>query len=164
MEPNFLYFAFGANLDAARLRLSCPSARFVTSARLPGHRLAFTVESPRTWHGGVGDVLPTPGDEIWGAIWIIDGEESHELDTQEGLFRDPPVYRRYEVSIETPAGDRVNCRSYQVVAPSATQIAPSPRYKETILRGAHACDLPSSYIARLEALPDNGYAEPPAIS
>lgn len=162
MEPDFLYFAFGANLDEATLRRSCPSARLVTIARLPDHRLAFTVESPRTWHGGVGDILPAPQHEVWGAVWIIDGAESHELDTQEGLFRDPPVYRRYEVALETPAGDRIPCRSYQVVAPRIDDVAPSPRYKQTILRGARACGLPPAYLARLELLPDNGYIEPPA--
>ncbi len=153
----FLYFGYGSNLDADRLHIHCPSARFVSVARLRDHRLAFSIESKRNWHGGVGDVRPAPGEDVWGALWVIAGREGRELDEQEGVFRDPPAYRRITVEVETPAGDVVRCRSYQVVAPDAAGFAPSPAYKETILRGARAIGLPPDYLARLEAIVDNGY-------
>ncbi len=156
-EPDFLYFAFGSNLEAARLHIHCPSARFVMIARLADHRLAFSIESKNTWHGGVGDILAAPGAEVWGALWIIAGEDSRALDDQEGVFRDPPAYRRHRVQVETPAGDVVVCRAYQVATPDLEGIAPSPAYKETILRGARAVGLPAAYIAHLEAIEDNGY-------
>lgn len=153
----FLYFGYGSNLDVDRLHMHCPSARFVTIARLPDHRLAFSIESKRSWHGGVGDIRATPGDEVWGAVWLIDGVESHPLDEQEGVFRDPPAYRRITVEVETPAGDVVRCRSYEVVTPDPTGFPPSPAYKQTILRGARAIGLPAPYLARLEAIADNGH-------
>lgn len=156
-EPDFLYFAFGSNLDAARLHIHCPSARFVTIARLADHRLAFSIESKNTWHGGVGDALPAPGAEIWGALWVISGADSRALDEQEGVFREPPAYRRYRVQVETPAGDVVTCRAYQVATPNLEGIAPSPAYKDTILRGARAVKLPEAYIAQLEAIQDNDH-------
>lgn len=157
-EAPFLYFAFGSHLDIERLRLHCPSARFVTSARLPGYRLAFSIESRNTWHGGVADIVPSAGDtldEVWGALWVLDGADSHALDEQEGVFRVPPAYERTTVTVETPAGDRVTCRSYHVVTPDLVGIAPSPAFKATLLRGARTCGLPADYIARLEAIPDN---------
>ena len=156
-EPDFLYFAFGSNLDAERLHEHCPSARFVLAARLADHRLAFTIRSERTWHGGVADVLPSPGDEVWGALWAIAGEHSRPLDEQEGVFRDPPAYRRTEVNVTTAAGDRVSCRSYRVAAPDPDGFKPSPAYRETVLRGARAVGLPPEYVARLEAIEDNGH-------
>jgi gamma-glutamylcyclotransferase len=155
--PPFLYFGFGSNLDADRLHIHCPSARLVSVARLADHRLAFSLESQRSWHGGVGDVRPAPGDEVWGAVWLIDGAEGRALDEQEGLFRDPPAYRRITVEVTTPAGDVVRCRSYQVVAPDPRGFAPSPAYKATLVRGARALALPRDYIARLEGIADNGY-------
>jgi gamma-glutamylcyclotransferase (GGCT)/AIG2-like uncharacterized protein YtfP len=155
-EPDFLYFAFGSNLDAERLRIHCPSARFVLSARLADHRLAFSIESRNTWHGGVADVLPSAGDEVWGALWAISGEHSRSLDEQEGVFREPAAYRRYRVAVATAAGDSVSCRCYRVVDPDPDGFAPSPAYRETILRGARAVALPTDYIARLEAIQDNG--------
>ncbi len=156
-EADFLYFAFGSNLDRERLYIHCPSAHLVVAARLPGHRLGFSIESRATWHGGVADVLPAPADEVWGALWVIAGEESHPLDEQEGVFRDPPAYERYPVTVETAAGDSVRCRSYHVVAPASRDILPSPAYRDTILRGARDVGLPEAYVARLEALEDNGF-------
>ncbi len=151
----FLYFAFGSNLDAARLHIHCPSARLVSAARLPDYRLAFSLESKRNWMGGVADIRPHDGDEVWGALWVIDADESHELDAQEGLFRDPPAYRRVAVEVTTPAGDVVRCRSYQVVTPDEQGFLPSPAYQKTLLRGARSLELPEHYIARLEALEHN---------
>jgi gamma-glutamylcyclotransferase (GGCT)/AIG2-like uncharacterized protein YtfP len=159
-EPAFLYFAFGSNLDAGRLQAHCPSARFVTSARLADHRLAFSIESRNTWHGGVADILPSVGDEVWGALWVIDGEEARALDEQEGVFRTPPAYERVTVTVATPAGDTVTCRSYHVVAPDLEGIAPSPAFKAALIRGARACGLPEAYVARLEAISDNGATAP----
>ena len=156
-EPDFLYFAFGSNLDQPRLHEHCPSARFVVPARLADHRLAFTLESKRNWHGGVADVLTSPGDEVWGALWVIDGTHAHALDEQEGVFRDPPAYRRVTVEVTTVAGDVVRCRCYRVVRPDPDEFAPSPAYLETLLRGARARGLPADYIARLEAINHNGY-------
>lgn len=155
-ESAFLYFAFGSHLDVERLHLHCPSARFVSSARLDDHRLAFSIESRNTWHGGVADIVRSGGDEVWGALWLLDAADSHALDEQEGVFRTPPAYERLRVTVETPAGDRVTCRSYHVVTPDRAGFAPSPAFKATLLRGARACGLPASYVARLEAIGDNG--------
>lgn len=153
----FLYFAFGSNLDEARLHIHCPSAQFVSVARLAGHRLAFTIESHNTWHGGVADIVAAPGLEVWGALWVIGGEDARSLDEQEGVFRDPPAYRRYRVTVETPAGDSASCRSYRVVTPNLEGIPPSPAYKAVILRGARAIGLPSPYVEALAAIEDNGF-------
>ena len=156
MSAPFLYFGFGSNLDVERLQIHCPSARFISTARLADHRLAFSIESKNTWHGGVADVRPEPGSEVWGALWLIDDEHSEPLDRQEGLFRDPPAYRRIRVELETAAGDLVSCRSYQVVDPHADGYRPSPAYLDTMLRGARAITLPDHYVAALEAIEHNG--------
>ncbi|MEI6136040.1 MAG: gamma-glutamylcyclotransferase family protein [Chloroflexota bacterium] len=152
----FLYFGYGSNLDAAGMRTHCPSAQFVSIARLPGYRLAFTLESRNTWLGGVGDMQPDANDEIWGALWLIAAEDSPPLDQHMGLFRAPPAYRRTTVEVTTPVGDVVRCRSYVVAAPDLNGFLPSPMYRDTIVRGARAVGLPEAYTARLAALPDNG--------
>ena len=157
MSTPFLYFGFGSNLEAARLHIHCPSARFLSIARLANHRLAFSIESKNTWHGGVADVRPEAGSEVWGALWLIDEEHSEPLDRQEGLFRDPPAYQRLRVQLETPAGDLITCRSYQVANPHPDGYLPSPAYLDTMLRGARAIGLPQHYIAALEAIEHNGF-------
>lgn len=157
MTAPFLYFGYGSNLDEARLHIHCPSARLVGTARLAAHRLAFSIESKNTWHGGVADIRPDPESEVWGALWLIDDEHAEALDRQEGIFRDPPAYQRITVDLETAAGDRVTCRSYEVVEPDPAGILPSPAYRDTILRGARAIGLPEDYLRGLEAIGDNGY-------
>jgi gamma-glutamylcyclotransferase (GGCT)/AIG2-like uncharacterized protein YtfP len=154
----FLYFAYGSNLDAARLHRSCPSARPQGAARLADHRLRFPLASTR-WGGGVADVVPAPGDEVWGALWLIDAVDAAALDAQEGVHATPPRYRREPVEIESaassPAGERVRCLVYRVhdgVA-STSELAPSAAYRDAMLRGARAFALPAAYVARLAALP-----------
>jgi len=60
------------------------------------------------------------------------------------------------VEVTPPAGDRIRCRSYQVVTPDPAGFLPSPAYRDTILRGARALGLPADYLARLEATQHNG--------
>ncbi len=156
MTTPFLYFGFGSNLDGQRLHIHCPSARFLTTARLPDHRLAFSIESKNTWLGGVADIRPEPGAEVWGALWLIDRHHSEPLDRQEGLFRDPPAYRRVRVTVDSPGGDTVSCRSYQVVAPDPVGYLPSRSYLETMLRGARAVGLPQHYFRALGEIEHNG--------
>ncbi len=152
----FLYFGYGSNLEEAGMHSHCPSARLVSIARLPDHRFAFTIESKNTWLGGVGDMQPAPGDEIWGALWVIEAEDSHALDEHMGLFRDPPAYARTIVEVTTPVGDVVRCRSYVVAAPHLEGYPPSSAYRDAVVRGARSIGLPAAYIARLEAIEDNG--------
>lgn len=157
MTAPFLYFGYGSNLDRERLHIHCPSAQLVGTARLADHRLAFSIESKNTWHGGVADIRAETGSEVWGALWLIDDEHAEPLDRQEGVFRDPPAYRRIGVDLETAAGDQVRCRSYQVVTPHPDGHLPSPAYRDTILRGAEAIGLPADYLRELEAIGHNGY-------
>ena len=152
----FLTFGYGSSLDGERMRATCPSAQFVSIARLPDHRLAFSIESKNTWLGGVADARPAAGDEVWGALWLVDAADSRALDEHEGLFRDPPAYHRTTFEVTTPAGDVVRCRSYAVVEPDPAGFPPSPAFMRTLLRGARQIGLPEAYIARLTAIPDNG--------
>ena len=147
-----LYFAYGSNLDAARLHRSCPGAAPRGIARLPDHRLRFPLFS-RRWGGGVADICPEPGGEVWGVLWLIPAGELSALDRQEGVDATPPRYRRVEVVVEGPAGERLSCLAYRVAAPRAgAELAPSGAYRETMLRGARAFSLPEAYVARLAAL------------
>jgi len=137
----FAYFGYGSNLLRSRLRESCPSAILVTTARLPGYRLAFTRRSAR-WGGGVADIIEAPGSEVWGAVWDVPLAERAALDRQEGLHLDPPYYRRIEVAVTTPDGATLDCLAYQVATREAAHIAPSAAYLGTMLRGAAEVGLP----------------------
>ena len=123
----------------------------MTSARLPGYRLAFTRRSTR-WAGGVADIIKAAGEEAWGAVWRIALTERDALDRQEGLHLDPPHYRRIEVTVTTPDGAALDCVAYQVATREAAHIAPSTAYLGTMLRGAVEVGLPEAYVAGMRGV------------
>ncbi len=100
-------------------------------------------------------MLPAPGDEVWGALWLIEAAEAPALDAQEGVQLSLPRYLRVRLEVERAAGDRVRCLAYRVAtgAAAASELAPSAAYRDTMLRGARAFGLPAAYVDRLAALP-----------
>ena len=68
------------------------------------------------------------------------------------------TYRPIQVIVETAGGERVNCRSYELLKLSATDLRPSPQYHDVILRGARQNGLPQDYLVRLEAIETNGHS------
>jgi hypothetical protein len=77
-----LYFAYGSNLDWAQMKQRCPLAKFVCRAKLPAHRLAFTLKSPRR-DCGVADVLPDQAKDVWGVVYELLADELKDLDKDE---------------------------------------------------------------------------------
>jgi hypothetical protein len=78
-----LYFAFGSNLAWAQMKERCPSARFVSIAALPDHRLAFTRKSVNRGCG-VADAVRDPGRTLWGVVYEISDLDVGSLDKSEG--------------------------------------------------------------------------------
>lgn len=146
-----LYFAYGSNLNWEQLQQRCPGARFVDLALLPDHRLAFTRAS-NYWGGGVADVVPTPGAQVWGVIYAVSRRCLTALDQYEGYQpgRRYNAYRRL-AAVVWRRGDSSRPEKvwlYQAVAMEAF-IAPSRRYKEVIRQGAVSWGLPQSYITEV---------------
>ena len=141
------YFAYGSNMSWQELRSWCPSAEFVTVARLPDHRLDFTRYSQRR-RGGVADVVPSNGDEVWGVVYDIPSDELPALDRKEGV---PNAYQRQDVSVIVQAGERAKALTYTVVQKVPTE-RPSQAYVDLILKGARERGLPAEYVRKLEQI------------
>lgn len=158
MIDTFIYFAYGSNLDPHRLHLNCPSAQFLSVGKLYDFTLNFTKTSEIRWRGGVADIVDTPNDSMWGAVWQIDIAESDALDRQEGVHANPQGYHRLDVIVESSDGRLIHCRTYQVTVREGLNIPPSPAYKDTLVRGAKYCELPADYQALIRNIRDNGRA------
>ena len=141
------YFAYGSNMSWDELRAWCPSAEFVTIARLPDHRLDFTRYSQRR-RGGVADVVPSNGDEVWGVLYDIPSDELPALDRKEGV---PNAYQRQDVRVIVQSGERAEALTYTVVQKVPTQL-PSQSYIDLILKGAREWKLPAEYVRKLEQI------------
>lgn len=143
-----LYFAYGSNLRAAHMERLCPGHGFVGIARLPDHRLAFTLPDDE-WRGGVADVLPSPGSEVWGALYRLKAAHFPALDTYEGFDPHGPddanAYVRRTVRIETAPGSALDGVWCYFVRRPRGHVTPSELYRRALLDGADERALPAHY-------------------
>ena len=71
-------------MDPYQIRQRCPSSRFMGTAILRDHRLAFTLRSKRR-RCGVANVLPAAGQEVHGILYRINRRRDWDvLDAAEG--------------------------------------------------------------------------------
>jgi gamma-glutamylcyclotransferase len=136
-----LYFAYGSNLHAARLRQRVGAVRIERIGRLDGHRLAF---NKRGRDGsGKANLVREATASVWGVVYEIAAESWTELDRFEG------GYERVSVEIEPAAGGALAAHTY-----ASTRLCGEPPfdwYKELVVRGARAHGLPAEWIQWLEA-------------
>jgi gamma-glutamylcyclotransferase (GGCT)/AIG2-like uncharacterized protein YtfP len=140
------YFAYGSNMASAHM----PGVRFVGPARLDGYRLGLTRRSIR-WQAGVLDIVPSPGEAVWGALYELAENELERIDAKEGAGF---AYRRIEVEL---GGERAI--AYEVIDKEPGDVPPAPEYAALVLAGARERGLPDHWLRELErwlAVPDAG--------
>jgi hypothetical protein len=103
------YFAWGTLLDQRTMREVAGDWDRLVTARLPGHRLRFSVPNAR-WRGATGDPVASPGESVYGVIYRILSPQ--RLD----ILAAHPGYARKDVTVETIDGP----------APAVTLAAASP--------------------------------------
>ena len=158
------YFAYGSNLDWAQMRQRCPSARFISVAKLPDHKLAFTRKSI-TRGCGVVDVIPQPNAEVWGAVFEIDERDIGSLDKSEGFSpgRVQNSYTREERHVLTDGDAEKPLAAVIYIAQKENQPPlPNAEYKALIVEGAKFWHLPPHYVAELEKIEVAGTNANPA--
>lgn len=140
-----LYFAYGANMADAELDSFVPRRRFLGPACLRGFRLAFRRRSMR-WGGGAADILESPGDEVWGALFELPDGALDALDAKEGKG---VAYRRRQVKVTLEGGNRTAV-AYEVIAKEPADVSPTPDYSALLLGGARERGLPEDYVTDLQ--------------
>jgi hypothetical protein len=135
-----LYFAYGSNLDGRQMRERCPSSLPLCRARLPHHCLDFTYYSSR-WQGGAADVLPRPGELVWGVVYQLGPDELNALDRFE------IGYDRIEVEVMDDRARLHRALSYTVREKGS--FAPSQIYLDKIVRWGERWRFPADYLERL---------------
>nr|XP_045624284.1 gamma-glutamylcyclotransferase-like [Procambarus clarkii]XP_045624285.1 gamma-glutamylcyclotransferase-like [Procambarus clarkii] len=155
-SPNcFFYFAYGSNLLKKRIHINNPSAEMRSVGKLKDYRLDFNHFSHR-WQGAVATIIEDPGNYLYGVLWEIGNEDMAKLDMQEGVHKG--IYKVLEVDVETPSGESVKARCYQLAVPFEEDRKPSLTYMEVITQGARENRLPEDYIKFLESIEHNGYS------
>ena len=139
-----LYFAYGSNMYAARLRYRVPSCRFRFTAQLLRHRLCFHKRSSDG--SGKCNAFATAAskDSVFGVVYEISSAEKPALDRAEGLGSG---YRDECVSVRSPDGQEVQVRTYIADGDAIDdRLKPYSWYKDFVLKGAQEHGLPLEYI------------------
>jgi gamma-glutamylcyclotransferase len=144
-----LYFAYGSNMDEEHMRAHCPTARYIDSARLDGHRLAFTRRSVVSGKG-VADVVADPREVVWGVLYDLGDGDLEALDRKEG---NGWAYARQHKNVTVPARRSVQSAIvYTVLAKEPGEVPPSREYLELLTGAAERRGLPGEYVATLKAI------------
>lgn len=139
------YFAYGSNMDPARM---CERVKRVPEARrahLQDHELCFNKRSTKDGTGKA-NIVRRPGRVVWGVVFSCTEEDMKNLDGAEGGYRREPVEVHYD--------DGSACKAIAYVARTeciAEELAPTAEYRQHILVGARHFELPDDYVCRLES-------------
>jgi gamma-glutamylcyclotransferase (GGCT)/AIG2-like uncharacterized protein YtfP len=147
-----LYFAYGSNLDRKQMERRCLDAKVNSIGYLHNHRLAFTLYD-EGWKGGVADVIPQRGDDVWGVIYEVTPDALSRLDRYEDYYEDrPSIYIRWQLPIITPEGQRYLAWVYSVANKEADFIPPAEQYLSIIKRAAIEYKFPERYLNFLNSI------------
>jgi gamma-glutamylcyclotransferase (GGCT)/AIG2-like uncharacterized protein YtfP len=134
-----LYFAYGANMDAAAMALRCPVSRLIGGGRLPGYRFFIMRQ-------GYASVARDNRRTVWGVLWDLAGDDIPALDRYEGVAG--RLYTKATLPVRTREGVR---RALIYLGCSSAPGRPQPGYLDAVVAAAHAAQLPPAYIRELSS-------------
>ncbi|MCJ1303103.1 hypothetical protein MMC08_005910 [Hypocenomyce scalaris] len=88
-QPTY-YFGYGSNLWLDQMRRRCPSSQHVGLAVLRDWKWIINDR-------GYANVIPSPGDKVWGMVYILSAEDEAYLDRNEGV---PTIYEKRLMQME----------------------------------------------------------------
>lgn len=149
------YFGYGSNLDETYFKQWTPSAKRVTTARLPNYEIQFRKYSTDL-EGGISSIVPKPGGLVQGVVYTIKKEEIEALD----ILEDVPlgIYNRETFKVVAPDGKWYNADLYYVANPKGP-FTPSLKYLGYMIKGAKAQGINQPWIDYLEDLRDEVIAK-----
>ena len=138
-----LYFAYGSNMSAARLKERVPSASALETALLYEHKLAFHKVGRKDGTGKC-DAHNTgaPSDYLMGVIYRIDPDQRNSLDRIEGLDNG---YTIKDVTVMSVSNKEIKAFTY-IATNINNDLKPFHWYKHHVLCGARENNLPYDYI------------------
>jgi gamma-glutamylcyclotransferase (GGCT)/AIG2-like uncharacterized protein YtfP len=139
MERKFLYFAYGSNLNTARMFDRCENAQLKSKAILENYRLVFLKNDKER---AVANILPAEGKVVHGALYKVSALDVAELDKFEGH---PRLYCREWVEVKLKSGATVKAFTYMMVDSDKRQFGtPSRDYFNHLFKGYTQWGLPKA--------------------
>jgi len=148
---DLLYFAYGSNLSAWRLRERVGAARALAPVRLARHRLVF---NKRGDDGSAkANLVADAAAEAWGVLYALPAGAWPTLDRHEG------GYARVAVEVEEAGGRRWRAQTY-ISELLCEDRPPWAWYRRLVAEGAREHGLPPGHVA---ALADHPARPDPAL-
>ena len=142
-RPGELYFAYGSNLRSARMFERVPSAANLGAARLAGH--GFRMNKRGRDGSAKANLILSPREHVWGAVYRISSEDWPILDRFEGGYTREIVDVELGVTVEAA----ITYRSERLIEGALA----FDWYLEHIRAGAREHALPGEWCETLDALP-----------
>lgn len=133
-----LYFAYGANMDAAAMAARCPRSTLIGQGRLNRHRFIIMRE-------GYASVVRDPRSCVWGVLWDLALSDVSALDRYEGVASG--LYSKATQPVSVTGGSK---RALIYLGGTSVTGAPRPGYLESLIAAADAAQLPVAYRAELQ--------------
>lgn len=123
------YFAYGSNMNLDQMARRCPDAEIIRNVRLDGYELAFCGSE----NCGFLTILPKPGSQVEGVMWLVSDLDIQRLNHYEGW---PRHYRREYLLAKDEKGNQHKVMVYIMNAPYRDEPAiPSRGYLYGVLEG-----------------------------
>jgi gamma-glutamylcyclotransferase (GGCT)/AIG2-like uncharacterized protein YtfP len=133
-------------MDWQQMQRRCPSAKFISVARLADYRFAIARHS-RLRNCGTANIFAEHGSEVWGVVYDVSAEDLLKLD----VFEDG--YRREKVSVSASNNGNAAYEVLVYIAQKEEKVPlPNAAYKRHLIDGARHWRLPRRYCEMLETI------------
>ena len=136
----YLYFAYGSNMDEEQMADRCPGAKVLKKAEIADYQFAID-------NRGVATILPKPGSKVEGLLWIVSQRNIKTLDGYEGVAGG--YYRKETLTVE------VNGLQHEVLVYLSNAKCDRPGYRQgymqKIIDAAKEHKLSKEYIDELSS-------------
>ena len=99
------FFVYSDSLNPTQLKRRAPEHQFICKAYLEDHTIQFCRWSSQ-WRCGLGSVVPSPGERVWGVVVEITEEDLKLLDEFEGEVPEG-AFRHLPVTVVTEEGEKM---------------------------------------------------------
>jgi len=137
-------FVYADNLNPTQLKRRAPEHQFLCKAYLPDHTIHFCRWSSQ-WRCGLGSVIPSPGQRVWGIVLEMTDEDLKLLDEFEGEVPQG-AFRHVPVTVVTEQEERMLVTTH--AATPIGQFRPKEHYLEWVTKGAKHWKLPDECLEK----------------
>lgn len=141
------FFLYADQLNPTQLKRRAPEHKFLYLATLADHTIKFCRWSSQ-WRCGLASIVPSPGEQVWGAVFELTDED---LTTMDAFEQDVPqgAYRHLQVNVVTPSGEKELVTTY--AANPIGKFKPKDHYLDWVLKGVKQWALPEECQQQWEA-------------